>query len=80
MINTHDEAALIVEMFENMLDDYNITVPSDEDSERDQDNMARLYGSTYYDLLSCVEEKLIELAEKIKSGESVESYVFSGNV
>ena len=34
-IYTRDEAMLIVEMFEDVLDTYNIKVPSPEDDERD---------------------------------------------
>ena len=41
-IYTHDEAMLIVEMFEDVLDTYNIKVPSPEDDERELDNEAKL--------------------------------------
>lgn len=60
-IYTRDEAAVIVEMFEDVLERYNITVPSDEDDERDPDNTARLYGSTYYELLDAVEYRLVRM-------------------
>ena len=50
-IYTRDEAMLIVEMFEDVLDTYNIKVPSPEDDEREPDNEAKLYGSVYSDLL-----------------------------
>lgn len=46
-IYTRDEAMLIVEMFEDVLDTYNIKVPSPEDDEREPDNEAKLYGSVY---------------------------------
>ena len=59
-IYTRDEAMLIVEMFEDVLDTYNIKVPSPEDDEREPDNEAKLYGSVYSDLLDNVEESLIE--------------------
>lgn len=42
-IYTRDEAVLIVEMFENVLDTYNIKVPSPEDDEREPDNEAKLF-------------------------------------
>lgn len=58
-IYTRDEAMVIVELFENVLDKYDITIPSDEDDERDPDNTARLYGSTYYGLVDAVENALI---------------------
>lgn len=48
-IYTRDEAVLIVEMFESVLDAYNIKVPSPEDDEREPDNEAKLYGSVYSD-------------------------------
>lgn len=43
-IYIRDEAVLIVEMFENVLDTYNIKVPSPEDDEREPDNEAKLSG------------------------------------
>ena len=61
MIYTHDEAMLIVEMFEDVLSKYNISIPSDEDDEREEDNMVGLYGSTYSDLFDSVEEKICQL-------------------
>lgn len=42
-IYTRDEAMLIVEMFEDVLDTYNIKVPSPEDDEREPDNEAKLW-------------------------------------
>lgn len=79
-IFTHDEAMLIVEMFEYVLDKYDIIVPSPEDDEKEDDNEAALYGSTYSDLLDEVEEKLIELLKKHKPDTEVVEYEFSGNV
>ena len=63
-IYTHDEAMLIVELFEDILTQHNIKVPSPEDDEREPDNDAALYGSTYSDLLDSVEDKLIEILER----------------
>ena len=77
-IYTHDEAAMIVEMFEKVLDKYNISVPSDEDDERDEDNMVGLYGSTYSDLLDDVENALIALLSNHKPGTNVVTDLFSG--
>ena len=42
MIYTHDEAMLIVEMFEDVLSKYNISIPSDEDDEREEEKMVGL--------------------------------------
>lgn len=45
-IFTRDEAMQIIELFEDILSEYNIKVPSPEDDEREPDNDAGLYGST----------------------------------
>ena len=77
-IYTHNEAADIVELFENVLDKYNITLPSPEDDERDPENDAKLYGSTYSDLLDAVESHLVYLFERLSDGDKVVSYVYGG--
>ena len=59
-IYTHELASQLVERFENVLDDHDITVPSPEDDEREPDNKARLYGSVYSDLLDTVEKIVID--------------------
>lgn len=79
-IYTRDEAVLIVEMFENVLDTYNIKVPSPEDDEREPDNEAKLYGSVYSDLLDNVEESLIELLNRRKKHTAIVTDEFSGTV
>lgn len=77
-VYTHDIAAEVVELFENVLDKYNIKVPSPEDDERGDDNDAKLYGTVYYDLLDTIEWILLEVIEEAKNGEAVEPFVFSG--
>lgn len=79
-IYTHDEAMLIVEMFEDVLDTYNIKVPSPEDDEREPDNEAKLYGSVYSDLLDNVEESLIALLNRHKKYTAIVTDEFSGTV
>ena len=79
-IYTHDEAMLIVEMFEDILAQHNIKVPSPEDDEREIDNDASLYGSTYSDLLDGVEDKLIEMLKRHTSNTEVIVDEFSGTV
>lgn len=77
-IYTHDRAAEIVEIFEGVLDRYGIKVPSPEDDEREEDNEAKLYGSTYSDVLDGVEAALIEILDEA----GVKDYIpgeFSGN-
>ena len=80
MIYTHDEAMFIVEMFEDVLSRYNISVPSDEDDEREEDNMIGLYGSTYSDLFDNVEEEICSLLARCKRGEKIVENEFSGTV
>lgn len=77
-IYTHDEAAHIVEMFEDVLDEYGIKVPSPEDDEREPDNEAKLYGSVYSGLLDTVESNIIDLLARYSHGASVVEYEFSG--
>lgn len=62
-VYTHDLAALCVELFEDVLDDYDVTLTSPEDDEKEEDNGARLYGSTYSELLDFAEDIFIEFAE-----------------
>lgn len=80
VIFTHDEAASIVDLFDDILCRYEIKVPSPEDDEREPDNETGLYGSTYSDLLDEVEEILIELLERHTPLSTVEKYVFPGTV
>ena len=75
-IYTHDEAAKIVDLFEEILDRYEIRVPSPEDDEREEDNSAKLYGSVYSDLLEDVEYNLISIIERVKAGDKVVEYEF----
>lgn len=77
-VYTHDIAAEIVELFENVLDKYNIKVPSPEDDERGDDNDAKLYGSEYYDLLDQVEWIVLEATGRTSEGEQIVPYMFSG--
>lgn len=60
-IYTRDEAARIVEMFENILVENEISIPSPEDDDRDPDDKLGLYGSVYSDLLDGVENALIAI-------------------
>lgn len=74
-IYTHSEAADIVELFEDVLEQNNVTIPSPEDYERGEDS-GRLYGSTYYHLLETVEARLVEIANKVRNGAQVVEDVF----
>ena len=75
-----DIAAQIVENFEDVLEEQDITLTSPEDDEKDPDNAARLYGSAYYDLLDATESIVIQTLEQ--AGISRDKYTtdqFSGN-
>ena len=78
-IYTHDEAARIVELFEDVLDQYGIKVPSPEDEEREPDNEAKLYGSVYSDLLDSVEEALITVLGRHIHSSEIKTGEFSGD-
>lgn len=79
-IYTHDEAMLIVELFEEVLDRHNIMVPSPEDEDRDPEDTVGLYGSTYSDLLDDVESNIIDILRKHTADTEIVSYEFSGTV
>lgn len=79
-IYTHDEAMLIIELFEDVLSGYNIKVPSPEDDERDPDDDIGLYGSTYSDLLDSVEDHLVGLLARYNSTTEIIQDEFSGTV
>lgn len=51
-------ACEIVDMFDDMLDQKDITVPDEDDDQKDADNSARLYGMTYWTLVDQVQEML----------------------
>ena len=70
MIYTRSEAADIVELFEMVLDKYDTRIPSPEDDEREPDNEAKLYGSTYFNLLDDVEARIVSLLTRIGEGQN----------
>ena len=85
-IYTRDEAARIVEMFENILVENEISIPSPEDDDRDSDDKLGLYGSVYSDLLDSVENALVRIiirrgphGDHIKDLNEVITGEFSGN-
>lgn len=78
-IHSHDVAMLIVELFEDLLDSCDITVPAlgDEEGERrDAEGAARLFGSRYSHLLDSVEDVVMRTLDY--AGASYIPYVFSG--
>lgn len=77
-IYTHDVATQILELFDDLLCERNIKVPSPEDDEREEDNESALYGSTYGELMDNVEAVLIEMLNKAGVTDYIQN-VFSGN-
>ena len=80
LIYTHDEAMLIVEMFEDILAKNNIYIPSPEDDDREPGDIVGLYGSVYSDLLDEVEEKLCVILYRQSNGAEIIEGRFSGTV
>lgn len=79
IIFTHDEASLIVDIFEDELMKNNIRVPSPEDYERDRHDCG-LYGSVYSKILDAVEGRLISILRQRDCGSAVVTNQFSGTV
>lgn len=78
MVYTEDEAVRILEVMEDVLDRYDIKVPSPEDDQRGEENDAPLYGSVYWGMVYEIEQMLIKLCAKVQAGEEVRSYQLSG--
>ena len=79
-IYTREEATLLLERFDDILEDYNIRLPSPEDDERSDDNSAAIYGSVYGDLLDHTENFLIDLLERHLPGIRVVTDVYRDDV
>lgn len=65
-IYTRNHAAEIMEMFDDMLTEHGIKVPSEEDDQRGADNDAALYGMVYFNLLDAVERVIADAANRAK--------------
>lgn len=76
-VYTRDEAAAIVEAFDDILIKNNICIPSPEDDERDEDNMIGLYGTTYWDLVNFVEDCIQDILRQHKAGAKIVENQFS---
>ena len=53
----------ICELFEEILDKHDITIPDEDDDQKEPDNTARLYGMTY----ATLEDKVVSLLCKFAS-------------
>lgn len=65
---TRNEAADIIELFENILDAHNIVIHDDE--REGDESEGCLYGTTYSDLLDDVEEALIQIVVKAQDSKT----------
>ena len=70
-VNLHKAAAIITDIFENILDANNIQIP-DEDRNDEDENQACLYGMTYDRILTEVEDELKRLATTIKDNPDID--------
>lgn len=84
-IYTHDVAAMLLELFEDLLEEKDIDIPcadDDEESERcENDNSARLYGTEYSTVMEDAEDLIAGLLDAYAALPSP-GYVtdeFSGN-
>ena len=80
IIYTYEQAISIVEIFEDLLSEYNIRVPSPEDYQREPDNDAAFYGSIYADLVDKVEERLVDILNQHKVNTKIVINEFSGDI
>lgn len=65
------ETANILEMFDDLLVENGIKVPSPEDDEREESNAAALYGTVYSNLFDEIEYVLANIAEEAKAGTEI---------
>lgn len=70
-VNLHKAAAIITDIFENILDANDIQIP-DEDRNDEDENQACLYGMTYDRILTEVEDELKRLATTIKDNPDID--------
>lgn len=64
MVKVRRVALEICDLFEDLLDTHDITIPDDD--REDDEAEARIYGMTYAELEDNVKEILINFANKIK--------------
>lgn len=69
-IRVRQTAASICDLFEDLLDKHNITIPDDDRTGAEGE--ARLYGLTYFNLELEVTEALRSLIEEVKANPDVE--------
>ena len=62
-------ASMIIDMFEDLLAEYNIVIPNDERD--DVEDAACIYGDDYYALEDQITELLCEHIEELNEGEQI---------
>lgn len=62
-IYTHNIATDIIECFEDLLEEKDITIPDDDREENEGE--ARIYGMTFANLLSDVESIIVQLLKDV---------------
>ena len=65
-VKVRPTAACICELFEDILEKHNITIPDEDDDQKEEGNCARLYGMTYAELEDTVTSILMVFAETVK--------------
>jgi hypothetical protein len=75
MIKLREYSVEIVELFEELLEKHNITIP-DEDRTGDESE-ARLYGCTYYDLEEEVVSIINNLVMRVKKAPNEEVDIYN---
>lgn len=73
-IFTHTEAANIVDLFEDLLDKFGIDIPDPD--RKESENPARIYGMTYFNLVSDVEQAIIKILEKNSQNPQIVTDIF----
>ena len=73
-IKVRQYAASVCDLFEELLDKHDITIPDDDRTGADGE--CRLYGLTYFNLEAEVTEALRTLIEEVKANPDVECEYF----
>lgn len=66
-----EEATDIIECFEEVLNQYDIYIPDEDDDERDiENNTAKLYGMTYANIYDQIQDSLVTHVMKLKNSDT----------
>lgn len=73
-VYTREVAKDIVELFEDLLDKYDIDIPDEDREGYGSDDQARLFGTTWDTLVTDVECMIIELMERTGTDYKADKY------